>query len=99
MQVTANASWKWTTDLPEKVMDKDEIEKRILIAPAPIYALRYIDDFRYLPGATTLETERLKQPRDNNVKFLHGRSPWFPKELRSFRIHSVQALRSVDFDE
>lgn len=48
-------------------MDNYRIEHKSWTVPAPFYAMLYINDARYSPGDTTLETESLKIPRRNNV--------------------------------
>lgn len=74
---------------------KDGIDRRIWIVPAPLCATLYINNDRYLPGYTTLESERLEEQKKNNVQLLKGKSPSLPKACSSFIILGLQALRDI----
>lgn len=87
--MTAETFSKWGNAQREKVMDKYEIEHKVCIVPSPFRAMRYIDDASYLPGATTLESEKLKETAKNDVYFSKSRSPLSSNSFSTFRILSL----------
>lgn len=95
MHVTAKSFQKLTSVLPEKVVDKEAIGLKVWIVPASCCSMPYINDARYLLGDSTLETERLNEPRDNNLHFLQHRSVSSTEDFSSFRILSAQVLRII----
>lgn len=68
MQATAELFLKWRSELLKKVMYKDRIEHKMRVVPVLFCSMRYVKDVRNLPGYTSLETQRLKYPRENNVQ-------------------------------
>lgn len=93
--VNAETYRKCASKLPKKVIDKDGMDYMLRIAPAMFRAVQYINDASYLPGDTTLETERLNKAKESNVLFSQDGSPSSRKELSGFRVLCVQALRSL----
>lgn len=67
VQMTGETFQKRTNDLLEKVMDKDRIEHKLRIVPAPFCDIWYISDTRCFPGHTTLKAETLKRPMAKNM--------------------------------
>lgn len=76
-------------------MDDDEIEHKFWIVLAPLCAMRYINDPKYLSGDTTLEGERLKKLKTFNVHIAQAISQSAPKEFSSILSLCVQALRHI----
>lgn len=54
--------------------------------------MRYIKDTWYSPGDTTLEAEKLKEPKENSVQLLQSSSRSLPEAFSSFIILIVQAV-------
>lgn len=61
MKVTTETFRKLRKELPVSVVSKDEIEYSVWTVPAPLCAVRYINDARYLPEEITLEADRLNK--------------------------------------
>lgn len=57
--------------------------------------MEYTDDARYLPGETTLEIGTVNKPRERDAQFLQSRSSSSTREISSFIIFSLQALRTA----
>lgn len=80
-------------------MNENGVKDSVQIVPARFFAVRCINDAKYFPEDTTLETERLKRLRDRNVQFSQG---WFPSSGNHFsnsRVLSVQTLRTISLGE
>lgn len=70
MQVTAESFRKWTSELAERMIDKDGIQHSMWIVPATYREKRYLSDARYVRRYTNLRVERLYKPRESKVQFL-----------------------------
>lgn len=99
MKVNVEMFRRWVNNPIEKVIDEDGNMNTMWIVPAPFYTMRYINDARHMPGGTTMESKRLKKPRENKVQFLQGRLPISRKYFGTNRILSVEALRSTALGE
>lgn len=83
---------KQTDELLTKVSDKDGNEHMVWMIPAPFCATRYTKDSRKIFKENTLVFERVRQPLENNVRFLQSASPSTTKAFYIYRILSTQAL-------
>lgn len=77
------------------VLDKDGVEHEVWIVPAERFAMRYINDVRYLRVDITQEAASLDKRSENNIQLSEGR-PWSsPKYTSIIRILSVRAVRDI----
>lgn len=76
-------------------MYKDGIEHKMQTIPEPFHEIRNISHAEYFSRDTTLKAERLKKPKENNVRFLQDSSISLSKSFNSFRTFSVIALGSI----
>lgn len=74
-------------------------EQKLWIVPAPFFAMRYINNARYLPEDTMRENKMLIKPKENNLQFSQGMSQTSPKTFSRFRILSAHALRNIALGE
>lgn len=61
--------------------------------------MRYINDDRYFPVSTTLESERLNKPREKHVQVFQRRFPSSPKDVSSLKVLIVQTLPKILLSE
>lgn len=80
-------------------MDNKKAAHSVWISPAPFCTIRYKNEARDVPVDTSLNTEMLKNPGENNMQFLRSRSPSSPKQFSSLKIRSVQVLCSIALGE
>lgn len=62
-QVTAESFLKEAHGLSQKVMNEDGFRNKLWTVSAPICAIQYINEEKYLPEDTTVEAERLNKLR------------------------------------
>lgn len=99
VQMTAETFQRLANELSKMVVEKDVIEHNVSKAAVLFCSTLYINDARHFPGETILETERWKKPGENNVQFCQGKSPSSHKDFSTFRIITVQVLRSIALSE
>lgn len=73
MQVSTETFRKYANEVQEKKVDKDGIDRRVSVVPAPFRAMRDSNDATYVPAGTTQQSKRLNKRAGNNVQFLQGR--------------------------
>lgn len=81
--------------LPEEMTYKNCIKNKVCIVPTTFWPLQYINDTRYCPRDSTLETERFNNLRNKNVQFLQVTSPSLHEDFKSLRTFTVQALHKT----
>lgn len=57
MKVVTERILKWANQLPGTATDKNMQQHTAWIVPAPLYAMHYVNDARYLPGDEAIEDE------------------------------------------
>lgn len=69
MLETAETFQVRVSGLPGRLASKNKNENKVQIVLAAVCVMRYSNSTRDFPGETTLETEKLKKPRENSVRF------------------------------
>lgn len=72
---------KRASELPRKVVHKDQIGYKVWIVDVSIRAMVHIYDARYVIGGTTLDREKFDRPWENKVAFLPIRYFLLPKDF------------------
>lgn len=99
MGVTVEAFFTWASRIPEMATDKEGKERPVWIVAALFCAMRYVKDGRYLPGDTSSQSERVKNPRENTIVFRQQHSPRTSGEFQDYGLLAVETLRNIRVGE
>lgn len=99
MKATREMFQIWENHFHEKLVDRNDVEYVMGIAPAAFCAMQYINDDRYLPGDEAPGLGRLRNVCNNNVGFCHTRCPDGPADFHSHLNLAIQASRNIGVGE
>lgn len=90
---------KWPKEPREKALEKKRGKLQMWVVTASFFAMRNINDARYLPGEGTRNNESVNKPRDNNLPFLKSCAPLLSKHFSSYPVLSDQTVCSIALGE
>lgn len=76
--------------LPETITDRNVIQRPMYIPPVLFCAIRYVNEWIYLPGTEAPKSEKLRKERKNDVELSET---WYPSSDISFRSDKLRADR------
>lgn len=79
--------------------DRSMVQHLMCIVPSAFCAMRSVNDEMYLPGNAVIGGGMLWKERKNNVKFYQTDSPPSATYVKSYRLLTSRALRSLKYSE
>lgn len=86
MSFTSETFRKWAFEPEKKAMVKDRSLHKLWVIIAPFCAMSYINDPRYLPGDSALQSDQKRKPKENKMQFLRGKCRSSSKEFCSLEL-------------